>query len=63
MTVVPRTEELLTTKQLALHYGFSVRWVNRWVALGMPRRIIGGQNRFLVSQVDAFFAERQEKAA
>ena len=44
---VPRTEELLTTKQLALHYGFSVRWVNRWVALGMPRRVIGGHNRFL----------------
>ena len=57
------TEPYLTTKQLARHYGMSVRWVTNWVARDMPRHVIGGQNRFLVSEVDAFWRERQEAKA
>ena len=56
------TEPYLTTKQLAESFSLSERWVTMWVAKGMPRKRIGGMNRFLLSEVLEFFGD-QERAA
>lgn len=57
------TEPYLTTKQLAEALHYSERWVTMWVAKGMPRRQIGGNNRFLLSEVVAWFGDQESKAA
>lgn len=43
---------LIDKRQLASHYGFSVRWVESQVAKGMPSRMIGGRRRFDLAAVD-----------
>ena len=45
-------ERWLSKREVADHYGFSVRWVEIQIGLGMPARLIGGQRRLRLSQVD-----------
>ncbi len=45
-------ERWLSKREVARYYGFTIRWVERQVAKGMPNRMIGGQRRFQISQVD-----------
>ncbi len=45
-------ERWRSKREIAGHYGFTIRWVERQVAKGMPNRLIGGQRRFQISQVD-----------
>jgi hypothetical protein len=52
-------EPWLSKKQLAAHYGYSVRWVELRVRDGMPSHRRGGQLRFLLSEVEAWFEGRQ----
>jgi hypothetical protein len=53
-------EPWLTKKQLGAHYGYSVRWVELRVRDGMPSHRRGGQLRFLLSEVEAWFEGRQQ---
>jgi hypothetical protein len=50
-------EPLLTKKQLALHFGFSTRWVELRVREGMPSRLIGNRRRFRLSEVHSWLQE------
>jgi predicted DNA-binding transcriptional regulator AlpA len=53
-------EPELSKKQLAARLGFSTRWVELRVREGMPTSSIkGNQRRFLVSEVEAWLAERR----
>lgn len=46
-------ERWLSKRDLAEHFRFSPRWVERRMAEGMPSRLIGGQRRFLLTDVEA----------
>jgi hypothetical protein len=52
-------EPWLTKKQVAIHYGYSTRWVELRVREGLPSHFRGGQRRFLLSEVEAWFEGRQ----
>ena len=39
-------------KEVAGHYGYSVRWVEYQLARGMPSALIGGQRRFRLSATE-----------
>jgi transposase len=47
-------ERWLSKRKIARHYDYSERTVNRWVAAGCPSRMIGGERRFRISEVDAW---------
>ena len=49
-------ERWLTRRQIAKHYAFSTRWVERQTAAGMPGRRIGGEWRYKLSEVDDWLA-------
>jgi len=51
-------EAWLPKRRIAEFYGYSVRWVERQVANGMPCRRIGGQLRFQLTPVDAWIRRR-----
>jgi predicted DNA-binding transcriptional regulator AlpA len=51
-------EPWLSKKQVAVHYGFSTRWVELRVRDGMPSHLRGGQRRFLLSEIEAWFERR-----
>jgi hypothetical protein len=53
-------ERWWSKRELARHYGFSVRWVESMLGRGMPSRLIGGQRRFLLSQVDPWLEQLGE---
>ena len=52
-------EPWLSKRQVAAHYGYSTRWVELRVRDGMPSHQRGGQRRFLLSEVEAWFEGRQ----
>lgn len=54
-------EPWLSKKQLAAHYGYSVRWVELRVVDGMPSHLRGGHRKFLLSEVDPWLAEWSER--
>jgi hypothetical protein len=49
-----RHAPLLTKRDVAAHYRFSVRWVEMQLAKGMPSRLVGGRRRFDLGDVDAW---------
>ncbi|MBX5470518.1 MAG: helix-turn-helix domain-containing protein [Thermoleophilaceae bacterium] len=56
-------ERWLTRRQIAEHYGFSVRWVVRQTAAGMPGHKICGEYRYRLSEVDAWLGVQQTPIA
>jgi hypothetical protein len=58
MSMQPQTPQLperwLSKREVADHYGFSVRWVEIQIGRGMPARMIGGQRRMRLSEVDGW---------
>lgn len=56
-------EPELTKRQLSERLGFSTRWVELRVREGMPcSSIKGNQRRFLLSEVEAWLADRRTSA-
>lgn len=53
--MIPTVEPWLTKRQIATHLAVSVRTVER---LRLPCQRVGGQNRYRVSEVDAFLTGR-----
>lgn len=50
-------ETYLTIEQVAERFGVSEKTVSRWVdSRGLPSRKVGNVRRFLLSEVDAWFA-------
>lgn len=56
-------EPFLTKGQLAAHYGFSTKWVERQMRKGLPSRTIGGSRRYLLSETDVWLGVAVEQAA
>ena len=52
LSILP--ERWLSKREVADHYGFSVRWVEIQIGRGMPSRMIGGQRRLRLSEVDGW---------
>ena len=52
-------EPWLSKAEVAAHYGFTPRTVERWVFDGCPSRLLGGRRRFLLSEVDDWLNRRQ----
>jgi hypothetical protein len=67
VTVVPFptdrivNEPLLTKRQIAAHFNYSVRWIELRMLEGMPSVKLGGRRRFRLSEVAAWFNEREAK--
>ena len=64
-TVVPFPRQVgfepwLSKKQVAAHLGFSTRWVELRIRDGLPSKLIGGQRRFRLSEVEAWIEGRTE---
>jgi hypothetical protein len=58
--VVPQqVEPWVTKRQLAVHLGFSTRWVELRLREGMPSRLMGGCRRFRLSEVEDWVDARQ----
>ena len=51
-------EPWLTKRQLAAHLSYSTRWVEIRMREGLPSKLIGGQRRFHLSEVEAWIEER-----
>ena len=54
----PHSEPWRSKKYLADHYDYSTRTIGRWMAAGCPSRMIGGERRFRVSDVDVWLSEQ-----
>lgn len=54
----PGAEPWVSKKQLAGHFGYSIRWVELRVREGMPSQMIGGQRRFRISECESWVMER-----
>lgn len=53
-------EPYLTKRQVAALLGFSVRWLEQQVSQsGLPAHTIGGQRRFLWSEVQDWIRDRE----
>ena len=52
------SERWVSKRELASHYGFTVRWVEYRLAEGMPSRLIGSRRRFRISEVDQWLHRR-----
>jgi predicted DNA-binding transcriptional regulator AlpA len=52
-------EPWLTKRQVAVHLGFSTRWVELRMREGMPSRLMGGCRRFRLSEVEGWVDGRQ----
>jgi hypothetical protein len=60
-------EKWVTKQQLAVHLSVTTRWIVAQQALGLPHIHMGGMNRYVVSEVEAWLREhygepRQEAA-
>jgi len=53
---VPQTERWLTKKQLADHFQFSTKWVDRRILEGLPHARFGRQKRFRISNCEAWLS-------
>ena len=54
----PGFEPWLTKRQLAAYLSYSTRWVEIRMREGLPSKLIGGQRRFHLSEVEAWIEER-----
>jgi hypothetical protein len=52
------TEPWLNKRQIANHYGRSIRWVELRQREGLPSRMIGGRCGFRLSAVNRWLKER-----
>jgi hypothetical protein len=55
-------ERWLSKREVADHYGFSVRWVEIQIGQGMPARMIGGQRRMRLSEVQGWLQAAGRRA-
>jgi len=51
-------EAWLSKKQLANHFSFSTRWVEKRVCEGLPHAQFGAQKRFRISECEMWLLER-----
>jgi hypothetical protein len=51
-------EKWLTKQQLAAHLQVTSRWIESQQPLGLPHLRMGGVNRYVVSEVEAWLRER-----
>jgi hypothetical protein len=58
MAAVEGHETWVTKQQLALHLSVTPRWIVQQQALGLPHMHMGGINRYVVSEVEAWLRER-----
>lgn len=58
MAEIDWTERFVTKHELANHFGFSTRWVEKRVAEGMPHYRVGGRLRFQVSTAGRWLVEQ-----
>ena len=57
---VSQMERYCSKREIADHYGLSLRTIERWQFDGCPSRLIGGVRRFRVSEVEQWLAMREE---
>jgi hypothetical protein len=57
-TAAEEREQWVTKQQLALHLSVTPRWIVQQQALGLPHMHMGGINRYIVSEVEAWLRER-----
>jgi hypothetical protein len=57
---VSQMERYCSKREIAAHYGLSLRTIERWQFDGCPSRLIGGVRRFLISEVELWLATREE---
>jgi hypothetical protein len=57
-TTVDQRESWVTKQQLAIHLSVTPRWIVQQQALGLPHMHMGGINRYIVSEVEAWLRER-----
>jgi hypothetical protein len=55
---VDQRESWVTKQQLAIHLSVTPRWIVQQQALGLPHMHMGGINRYIVSEVEAWLRER-----
>jgi hypothetical protein len=55
---VDQRESWVTKQQLAIHLSVSRRWIVQQQALGLPHMQMGGINRYIVSEVEAWLRDR-----
>ena len=59
---IATVEPYLTKRQVAARLGFSVRWIEVQIAQsGLPAHTIGGQRRFLWSEIQGWISRREAK--
>lgn len=56
-------ERWYSKRRIAEHYDVSIRTVERWLHGGCPARLIGGVQRFRISDVEDFLDSRFECGA
>jgi excisionase family DNA binding protein len=57
------SEPLITKDELAHHLRFSPRWIEMQIHEGLPHLRVGSRLRFRASEVEAWFASRDQDAA
>lgn len=55
---VHQLEPWVTKKEIAVHLGCSVSWVEKRMAQGMPYAVIAGRVKVRASEVEAWLDER-----
>jgi len=55
---VDQRESWVTKQQLAIHLAVTPRWIVQQQALDIPHMHMGGINRYVVSEVEAWLRER-----
>lgn len=53
-TAAPRTPKFMRKAEYAKRRGVSLRTIDRWVQLGLPRQKIGAVTNILVAEADAW---------
>jgi predicted DNA-binding transcriptional regulator AlpA len=61
-TITDNRERWVSKREVAEHFGFATRTVNRWLAAGCPSRVMSNVRRFRISEVDAWLAEQADRA-
>jgi phage terminase Nu1 subunit (DNA packaging protein) len=56
--LVVAQERWLSQKELAEHFGCSVRTVSNYQRAGMPHQMVGSHPRYRASEVEAWLASR-----
>jgi hypothetical protein len=51
-------EKWLTKQQLAAHLQVTARWIELQQSLGLPHMRMGGMNRYILSEVEAWLREQ-----